>query len=67
LDFETNFTEQGRQPYVQPPTWRAKSLYLCEKVAQLDLQTPGSLSFAFYFSKGYGWRYSNPPPQAVWV
>jgi hypothetical protein len=20
LDFETNFTEQGRQPYVQPPT-----------------------------------------------
>jgi hypothetical protein len=49
------FTEQGRQPCVQPPAWRIKSLYLCPPVtvAQLYSQTPGSLLVAFYNLQGY--------------
>jgi hypothetical protein len=39
-----------------PPTWRARSLYLCppsDRVAQLYPQAPGSLFVAFYGSQGY--------------
>jgi hypothetical protein len=56
-DFATTvffFTEQGRQPCVQPPTWRSRSLYLSpsDRVAQLYPQAPGSLFIAFYDSQG---------------
>jgi hypothetical protein len=35
LDFAIifSFAQQGHQPCVQPPTWRARSLYLCPKVS----------------------------------
>jgi hypothetical protein len=36
------FTEQGRQPCVQPPTWRTRSLYLCPPVTQWPSYTPGN-------------------------
>jgi hypothetical protein len=59
FEFRNNnfFTEQGRQPCVQPPTWRTRSLYLGpprNRVAQSYLQAPGSLFVAFYDLQGYG-------------
>jgi hypothetical protein len=50
------FTEQGRQPYVQPPTWRTMSSYLgpSDRVAQLYPQAPGTPFIAFYDSHGCG-------------
>jgi hypothetical protein len=51
------FTEQGRQPCVQPSTWRTRSLYLCPRVTgwlRYIPQAPGSLLIAFYNSRGYG-------------
>jgi hypothetical protein len=50
------FTEQGCQPCVQPLTWRTKSLYLCPPVTGWSLihKALGSLSVAFYDSRGYG-------------
>jgi hypothetical protein len=50
-------TEHGRQPCVQPATWRTRSLYLCPPVTRWSSytpQVPGSLFVAFYYSQGYG-------------
>jgi hypothetical protein len=33
-----SFTEKGRQPCVQPPTWRTGSLYLCSPVTEPKYQ-----------------------------
>jgi hypothetical protein len=59
FDFTTTvfFTEQGRQPCVQPPTRRTRSLYLCHPVTgwpSYTPQAPGSLFISFYDSQGYG-------------
>jgi hypothetical protein len=52
-----SFTKQGRQPCVQPPTWRTRSLYLCPQVTGCYSYTPRYrvLFFfvAFYCSQGY--------------
>jgi hypothetical protein len=37
------FSEQGRQPCVKPPTWRARSLYLCPPVTGWSRYTPRHL------------------------
>jgi hypothetical protein len=53
------FTEQGRRPCIQPPTWRTRSLYSCPPV------TPPGIGFPFcrlLRLAGWRWRYSNPPP-----
>jgi hypothetical protein len=34
------FTQQSRQPCVQPPTWRIWSLYLCPPVTGWPSYTP---------------------------
>jgi hypothetical protein len=66
LDFVTIFfTELGRQPCVQPPNWKTRSLYLCPPVAGWPSYTP---EHGFPFCRlqrlaGLRWRYSNPPPQ----
>jgi hypothetical protein len=57
LDFATViFTEQGRQPYDQPPAWRTRSL--CLTVTGWPSYTcslaPDSLYVAFHHSQGYG-------------
>jgi hypothetical protein len=56
------FTEQGRQPCVQPPTWRTRSLYLYPPVTGWPSIPPGT---GFPFRRllrlaGLLWRYSNP-------
>jgi hypothetical protein len=51
------FTEQGRQPNVQLPTCRTRSLYLRPQVTEWPSYTPqtrSSLFIAFYDSQGYG-------------
>jgi hypothetical protein len=51
------FTEQGRQPCIQPRTWRARSLYLCPPVTGWSTYIPRHrvpfLSFS-HDSQGYG-------------
>jgi hypothetical protein len=51
------FTEQGRQPCVQPPNLEDQiSVFMSpsDRVVQLYPQAPGSLFVAFYDSRGYG-------------
>jgi hypothetical protein len=61
----SNFSiEQCRQPCVQPPTWRIRSLYLCPPVSGWPSYTPGT---GFPFRRflrlaRLRWRYSNSPP-----
>jgi hypothetical protein len=59
------FTEQGQQPWVQPPTWMTGSLYLCPPVTGWPSYnppppTPGSL-FNPHVARLRWWD-SNPPP-----
>jgi hypothetical protein len=67
LDFEIIFfffTEQGRQPCVQPPTWRTWSLYLCPSVTGWSSYTPRH-RFRFLSLLRVAelrWRYSKLPP-----
>jgi hypothetical protein len=67
LDFATIhfFTEQGRQPCVQPPTRRTMSL--CISVPQRHGGPALSPDTGFPFRRlvrlaGLRWRYSNPSP-----
>jgi hypothetical protein len=49
-------TELGRQPWVQHPTRRTRSLYLCPAVTgwpQLNPQASGSIFIVFYDSQAY--------------
>jgi hypothetical protein len=50
------FTEQGRQPCVQPQIWKARSLYLGPPVTGWPSYTPRHQVFlfvTFYDSRGY--------------
>jgi hypothetical protein len=40
LNFAIFFTDQARQPCVQPPTWRHRSLYLCAPATGWSNYTP---------------------------
>jgi hypothetical protein len=50
------FTEQGRQPCIQPSTWKPGPCVCVpsERVSQLYSQAPDSLSSVFYDSQGDG-------------
>jgi hypothetical protein len=51
------FTEQGRQPCVQPPIWKTRSLYLCSPVTVWPSYTPRHrvhFSSSFFAPQGYG-------------
>jgi hypothetical protein len=57
------FTEQGGQPYVQPPTWRTRFLYLRSQRKGGPVMPP---DIAFLFRRlprvaRIRWRHSNSP------
>jgi hypothetical protein len=61
------FTEQGRQPCVQPPNMEGQvPVFISPRngVTQLYPQALGSLFVVFHDSAWLRWRYSNPPPHA---
>jgi hypothetical protein len=56
------FTEQGRQPCVQHPTWRTRSLYLCPLATAGPSYIPRHRLLQL---AGLRWSYSNLPLQGV--
>jgi hypothetical protein len=50
------------QPCIQPPTWRARSLYICPPVTEWPTCIPRHPFHRFLQLTGLQWSYSNLPP-----